>query len=140
MPYAELNSLYHHVLSNVDDVEAMMKILGVMLILNPIIFELESSEDSYIDTTYRTDKFFLWEPGESKACLNQLASLIKIVEYRRGHIVFLHASLSDFLLDPTRSKQFYICRESVLDECTAYGLRNMCQELDKDGVSLSIKS
>jgi len=140
MPYAELNSLYHHVLSNVDDVEAMMKILGVMLILSPIILELESSEDSYIDTTYRTDKFFLWEPGESKACLNQLASLIKIVEYRRGHIVFLHASLSDFLLDPTRSKQFYICRESVLDECTAYGLRNMCQELDKDGVSLSIKS
>ena len=140
MPYAELNSLYHHVLSNVDDVEAMMKILGVMLILSPIILELESSEDSYIDTTYRTDKFFLWEPGESKACLNQLASLIKIVEYRRGHIVFLHASLSDFLLDPIRSKQFYICRESVLDECTAYGLRNMCQELDKDGVSLSIKS
>jgi len=112
-----------------------MKILGVMLILNPIIFELELSEDSYIDTTYRMDKFFLWEPGESEACLNQLASLITLIEYRSGQIVFLHASLSDFLLDPTRSKQFYLCRESVLDDCTAHGLHNMCQELDKDGVS-----
>jgi len=71
------------------------------------------------------DNFLFSEPGETEACLSQLASVIECDE--SGHISILHASLSDFLLDPSRSHQLYLCRESVLGDCVALGLRHMRQ-------------
>jgi len=129
MPYAELNSLYHHVLCNVDDIIAVKQILGVLILVNP-----ESQEEGM----YRPeaiDDFLFWERGETKACLSQLASIIECD--RRGKISILHASLSDFLLDPSRSHQFHLCQESVLGDSAALGLRHLRQqEHDKDGVSI----
>jgi len=137
MPYAELNSLYHHVLANVDDPEAVKQILGVLLVLNPILPKWESLSHfdwHRINTTHQMDQLFLWEPGETVACLSQLASIIECIPLS-GRIDLLHASLSDFLLDPSRSSQFYLCRESVLGDCAAYGLHHLRQkELDKHGV------
>jgi len=132
MPYAELNSLYHHVFSNVDDMEPVKMVLGVLLILNPTLTESEA-RNSRIVTTYQMDKFFLWELGETEACLSQLAS---IIECTASRIDILHASLSDFLLDVSRSNQFYLCRESVLGDCVAYGLHHLCKRvLGRSGVS-----
>jgi len=118
MPYAELNSLYHHVLSNVDDIEAVKQILGVLFIANLLGY--------HIDSIAKMDDFLSWQAGETKACLSQLASVIECDAY--GNISILHASLSDFLLDPSRSQQFYLCRESVMGDCTALGLHHLCQE------------
>jgi len=140
MPYADLNSLYHHVLSNVNDIEAMKQILGVLLILNPLI-ESKSGCVRCIDTAYRMDKFLLWELGETKACLSRLASIIECASSQSGHrpldgdrIHILHASLSDYLLDPSRSNQFYLCQESIFGDCAAYGLHHLCRKgLNEDG-------
>ena len=109
MPYAELNSLYHHVLCNVDDIIAVKQVLGVLIIVNP---ELRWKR---IYTPEAVDDFLFWERGETKACLSQLASVIECGT--GGKISILHASLSDFLFDPSRSQQFYLCRESVLRHC-----------------------
>ena len=140
MPYAELNSLYHHVLANVDDPEAVKQILGVLLVLNPILPKWESLSHfdwHRINTTHQMDQLFLWEPGETVACLSQLASIIECIPLS-GRIDLLHASLSDFLLDPSRSSQFYLCRMSVLGDCAAYGLHHLRQkELDKHGVQFT---
>jgi len=119
MPYAELNSLYHHVLSNVDTIEAVKLVLGILIIVNP---GLEDAEDE-IDSTHKMDKWLSWQPGESEACLSQLASLIECDAF--GNISILHSSLSDFLFDPSRSQQFYLCRESVLDDNASLGLRHL---------------
>jgi len=119
MPYAELNSLYHHVLSNVDDIEAVKLVLGILIIVNP---GLEYASDD-IDSTHKMDKWLSWQPGESEACLSQLASLIECDTSKR--ISILHASLSDFLFDPSRSQQFYLCRESVLGDSASLGLRHL---------------
>ena len=127
MPYAELNSLYHHVLSNVDDMESVKQVLGVLLILNRMLKRSNSEgQPICIYTTHQMDSFLLWEPGETKACLSQLASLIEC--HAVGYISILHASLSDFLLDSSRSHHFYLCRESILGDFTALGLHHMRQQ------------
>jgi len=126
MPYAELNSLYHHVLCNVDDVIAVKQILGVLMIFNP-----ETDGDGMY-MPEEVDDFLFWERGETKACLSQLASLIEFDA--DGYIFISHASLSDFLLDPSRSQQFYLCRESILDDNASLGLRHLRKQgCDKDG-------
>ena len=124
MPYAELNSLYHHVLGNVDNIEAVKQVLGVLIVgdLFPMGF------------TDKTDDLLFWQPGETEACLSQLASVIECDAV--GSISILHASLSDFLFDPSRSRQFYLCRGTILGECAALGLCHLRQqELDYHGVS-----
>ena len=136
LPYAELNSLYNHVLSSVRDIERVKQILGILMIVNPLGYEW----DTYIESTVKMDAFFSWQPGETKACLSQLASIIEckdVVAFDSeddGDISILHASLSDFLLDPSRSHQFYLCRESVLGDIAALGLSSMQCSFDEDGV------
>jgi len=102
MPYAELNSLYHHVLSNVDNIEAVKLVLGTLIIVNPEFFYEE-----IINSTHKMDNWLSWQPGEAEACLSQLASVIECGA--DGKISILHASLSEFLLDHPRSQQFYLC-------------------------------
>jgi len=131
MPFAELNSLYHHVLSNVDNIEAVKLVLGTLIVVNP---GLEHTDEE-INSTHRLDKWLSWQPGESAACLSQIASVIECAT--GGKISILHASLSDFLLDPSRSHQFHLCRESVLGDNAALGLQHLRQqENDEDGVSI----
>jgi len=119
MPYAELNSLYHHVLSNVDNIEAVKLVLEILIVVKPELYEY----DDEMHSTHQMDNWLSWQPGESEACLSQLASLIECDA--DGNISILHASLSDFLLDPSRSQQFYLCRESVLGDSASLGLRHL---------------
>ena len=128
LPYAELNSLYNHVLSNVRNIERVKQVLGVLLVVNPILgnYKFEKSDDM--------DNFFLWQPGEAKACISQLASIIGC--HNDGRISILHASLSDFLFDPSRSHEFFLHRESVLGDAAASGLCYLRQ--NTTGVSFLI--
>jgi len=119
MPFAELTSLYHHVLCDVDDIVRVKQILGVLIIVNT------EAEDEGMYTPEDVDDFLFWERGETKALLSQLASVIECDA--DGEIFILHASLSDFLLDPSRSRQFYLCRESVLGDSAALGLYHLRQ-------------
>ena len=134
LPYAELNSLYHYVLSNVRGIERVMQVLGFLVILN---IDIRRIGPLIIDSTERMDNFLFWIPGETQACLSQLASLIDCDA--GGHIHILHASLQDFLRDPSRSRQFYLCRESVLSNIACLGLRHMSHEkidISQEGKSL----
>jgi len=121
LPYAEVNSLYHHVLSNVRDIERVKDVLGLLIIARPMTTRLLAVDTTVaFDTTQSIDDFFFWQPGETKACLSPLESIIRCDEV--GSISIFHASLSDFLLDPSRSHQFYLCRESIISDCAALGL------------------
>jgi len=121
LPYTELNSLYNHVLSNVRDVERVKHVLGVLIIVNPLLGSTLS-----VYTTQTMDDLFFWHRGETKACLSPLESIIGYDEM--DSISVFHASVSDFLLDPTRSNQFYLCRKSILGDCAALGLRHLRQQ------------
>jgi len=119
LPYAEVNALYNYVLSKVRGIERVKQVLGFLVTLNP--------DRPYgihaIESTDMMDKFLFWTPGETQACLSQLASVIKCDA--GGKIRILHASLQDFLCDPSRSHQFYLCRESVLSNIALLGLRHL---------------
>jgi len=120
LPYAELNSLYNYVLSKVRGIKRIMQVLGVLIILN-------TSGGTTIASTYRMDTFLFWAHGETRACLSQLASIIEWDEYDNIHI--LHTSLQDFLCDPSRSRQFYLCRESILRDITLLGLHHVSHDM-----------
>jgi len=122
LPYAELNSLYHHVLSNVRDIERVKNVLGVSTVVSRLIVPSDA-----VGTTQWIDKFFFWQPGETKACLSPLESIIRCDG--EGRIYIFHASLPDFLLDPSRSHQFYLRRESILSDCVALVLRHFRQQV-----------
>ena len=136
MPHAELNSLYHHVLTNVDNTKAMKQILGVLIILNPLAM-FKNHWDG-VDSPRRIDNFFFWQPGETEACLSQLASIVEFGTHGKK-ISILHASLSEFLLDPSRSRQFYISRESILGDYAALGLCHLnLQAVPGNGASFTL--
>ena len=135
LPYAELDSLYNHVLSNVHDIEQVKQVLGVLVIVNHRLGDIDEDFDQ--DRLESMDRFLFWQPGETKACLSQLASIIECSAYNGVNI--LHASLSDFLLDPCRSDRFYLCRESVLSDSLPLAIRNWTRHLpDGEGASFSI--
>ena len=131
VPYAELDSLYHHVLSNVTEFGRVKQVLGVIFIVNPVIGFRRLSSVEMIDD------FIFWQPGETKACLSQLASLIECDA--AGDIHILHVSLLEFLLDPARSHEFHLCRGSILGDIAALGLHHMHQQaiFNKGGLLLA---
>jgi len=58
LPYAELNSLYNHVLSNVRNIERVKQVLGVLLVVNPVLGGYRGFKP--MDSTGDVDKFFFW--------------------------------------------------------------------------------
>ena len=106
-----------------------MQVFGFLIIFNP-----EVDYRVYaVDSTKSIDRFLFWSHGETEGCLSQLTSLIECDA--NGEIRILHASLRDFLCDPTRSHQFYLCRESVLSNIALLGLRHMSfDQIDRKGV------
>jgi len=139
LPYAELDSLYNHVLSKVHNIEGVKQVLGVLLIVNQRLDQdvnrwLEE-EGFYLNFTDSMDNFLFWQPGETTACLSQLASVIECRDDREIHI--MHASLSDFMFDPSRSHRFYLCRESVLGNGLALAMRHWTRNLADEGCGVS---
>jgi len=124
LPYAELNSLYHYVLSKVSHRENTKKILGVLLILDPLLRNPRLRQMVNFSSPMFIDELQFWQPGETIACLSQLASLIRC-DGPSHTISILHATLSDFLLDHSRSLEFYLCRDSILGDCAALALRHL---------------
>ena len=119
LPYAELNSLYTYVLSKVHGIERVIQVLGFL-----VIYDHDHGDRFMaVDEPQKIDEFLFWTPGETQACLSQLASVIGCDE--DGEIHVLHASLGDFLRDPSRSRQFHLCRESVLSNIAVLGVRHM---------------
>jgi len=110
-PFAELDSLYHLILSSVADTEKLRDFL-MFLVLRPL-----SHVDLWLtQTTTLVEKFLFYRPGEIDMILTDLHSIIYVPppgdEFRE--LGFFHASLPDFLLDRSRSKDLF------LDQGAAY--------------------
>ncbi|KJA20364.1 hypothetical protein HYPSUDRAFT_203855 [Hypholoma sublateritium FD-334 SS-4] len=89
-PFAQLDALYRHILSHVEDIESTSLILACAVFSSyrlPTVFEA----DPIID-----DIPFL------------LADLSSVLIYEEDQIRFLHASLPDFLLDKARSQGYFL--------------------------------
>jgi len=112
LPFVEIDALYTHIFTGVEEIEPVLQILSLLLI-----------SDSYSLVLPMIEEFLSLQPGD----VGDLSSLVKIGPQQE--IKILHASLTDFLLDPTHSKEFWInprfrhtlfaCRCLQLLQCTS---------------------
>ncbi|PPQ87783.1 hypothetical protein CVT25_008827 [Psilocybe cyanescens] len=98
-PYAQLDILYINILSGVKDVKAVLRILGVAIVLTKINVKPLAVNN--------LELFMQLIPGTVQLLLIDLLSVVDASDNNKP-IKFLHASFSDFLLDPTRSREIFI--------------------------------
>ena len=110
-PFAELDSLYHLILSSVADAEKLQDVL-MLLVLQPF---WECGMWSR-QTTTLIEMFLFYRPGEIDMILTDLHSIIYVPPPGNdiSELRFFHASLPDFLLDRSRSMDLF------LDQGAAY--------------------
>ena len=87
-----------HILDNVEDIDAVLGILSFLLFSNRSLgpcWDLLEIEE-----------FLFLQPGGVELYLGDLNSLVNVGLNQEVYI--LHASLTDFLVDHTRSKKFWI--------------------------------
>jgi hypothetical protein len=101
LPFAELDALYMHILAGVEDIERVLEILSV-------VFFCKSPYAAYgwNLTPPIIEKFLCLQPGDVELYLGDLNSLVNLEP--NNNIRVFHASLTDFFVDPTRSKEVWI--------------------------------
>jgi len=121
-PFAELDSLYHLILSSVADAEKLQDIL-MLLVLRP--FWQESS--LLIQTTTLIEKFLFYRPGEINMILTDLHSVIYVPppESETAELRFFHASLPDFLLDRSRSMDLFLDQGAAYAKLTGLAVKHI---------------
>jgi len=98
LPFAELDALYMHIFASVEDIDSVLQILAFLFFSRPQ-FPMPWSLS-------QIEEFLSFQPGDVELFLGDLSSLVSIDPH--WGIEFLHASLMDFLMDPKRSKGFWI--------------------------------
>jgi len=124
MPFGELDALYTHIFSPVEEREMVLLILG---------FRMLSDFSDFMNTLDLED-FFLLNQGDLEMLFGDLSSVISISNFHPV-VHILHASLGDFLLDPARSKQFYIDLPDIHTACM-----HLCFQHNKQCMSLCLSS
>ncbi|CAA7263680.1 unnamed protein product [Cyclocybe aegerita] len=121
-PFAELDSLYLHILSSVQNAALTKRILGVLTIGEFPSMEdgvgllVGSNQDKLRSLQLLCDLLFIGQE-DLYLVLNELRSLISVQhEAEFSQISVLHASLCDFLSDPFQSGNLHIKASEVHTE------------------------
>ena len=128
MPFAELDVVYSHILSSVRDPQTTKAILGVVLFVDPdydLFTPLSSAQISATQTLSGVEQLLSLKPDQAEACLAELYPMVQ--HCPEGNIVVPHATVAEFLNDPTRSKSFHLdkaCTLTFLASCCFENIRN----------------
>jgi hypothetical protein len=98
-PFAELDAIYTHILSQAEDWDSVKDILAGQL----LIWE---SMHLY-DVTLLLAPFGKFSHSDVELYLADLVAVVQFNQFNK-EVVFYHASLQDFLYDASRSKALYI--------------------------------
>ncbi|KAF5325456.1 hypothetical protein D9619_009536 [Psilocybe cf. subviscida] len=98
LPFSELDALYTHIFSSVDDIERVLDVISFH-----ITFRTWATVEAI-------ERILRLNAGEVAMLLCDLASVIDYYEMSwPGRLLrILHASLSDYLLDSARSKEYFM--------------------------------
>ena len=144
MPFAGLDVIYSHILSSVKDLQITKVILGVVLFVDPVydlFAPLSSAQISAAQTLSGVEQLLHLKPGQAKACLSELYPMIQYSP--EGMIVAPHATVAEFLNDPTHSKSFHLDKASFLTflaGCCFENIRNRNNALSLFPYMIAAKS
>jgi hypothetical protein len=119
MPFGELDALYTHIFTSVQDREMILLILGFRL-LPSLRYPRMNAEE--------LEDFFLLNQGDIDMLFGDLSSIITTSDVD-PYIHILHASLGDFLFDAARSKEFYIDLSNIHTTCMHLCFRHNKQSM-----------
>ena len=97
-PFVDLDDLYRILMSSLKNIEAATEILGVELMRSISHFWTPRSLDEYVFKRH-------FETLDADIVL---APLRPILVCENGSMKFLHSSFAEFLLDSTRSREFFV--------------------------------
>ncbi|PPQ95015.1 hypothetical protein CVT25_000478 [Psilocybe cyanescens] len=101
-PFAELDALYRHILMGVEDVDLILQIIGFVILHPPYPFNSVAEIEDVLSLA----------PGDVELLMQNLGSLISVKNHPFDPeiltICILHASFKDYLLDQSRSKDFFL--------------------------------
>jgi hypothetical protein len=119
VPFAELDCLYHFILSSVTDIEKVKDILMV-LILHPFPGILPPMKALI-------ENFLFYGPGEIDMVMRDLHSIISVPSHadRFCELRFFHASLPDFLLDRSRSRDLFLEQRAAYGKLTSLAVKHI---------------
>ena len=108
-PFSELDSLYMQILSIQENWDQIKQIIGVLLA------QAFPCNDwpHHLYTSHDVEEFLGLRTGDLNLYLVDMASLISCDLEGEKPPQILHASFSDFLLDPTRSGRFSISEKAM---------------------------
>lgn len=112
-PFAELDAMYCHIFSQVRDLQMVISILAYMIIGNN-------------ERMFHIAQFLGFEVVDVIAAMADLAA---VVMCHQPTIRFLHPSLPDFLLDPSRSHEYYIDRTEWSTRLSVRWFENLANDL-----------
>jgi hypothetical protein len=122
MPFGELDALYRHIFTALEDRETVLLVLGSFWLLQsspyPSIWNLMKAGN--------LEHFLLLNRGDIEMLFGDLSSIITISNDFPCFRI-LHASLSDFFLDAARSKEFYINLSSIHTTCMQLCFQHLTQ-------------
>ena len=121
-PFAELDGLYRFILSSVADIEKVMDVL-MILVLQPF-------QDNRLlkYTATLIEDFLFYRPGEIDMILADLHSIIYVPppgDEGFKELRFFHASLPDFLLDRSRSKDLFLNQSAAYAKLTGLAMKHI---------------
>jgi hypothetical protein len=125
-PFAELDGLYHFILSSFADIEKLQDVL-IFLVLQPF---QSGFGPTLRQTTTLIEKFLFYRRGEIEMILTDLHSIIYVPPptgsgFHTRELEFFHASLPDFLLDRSRSKDLFIDQSTAYAKLTGLAVKHM---------------
>ena len=119
-PFAELDALYLHIFSSVEEIDKVLKVLWALLLL--------AIHPTTGMTPYFLEDLLFFERGDVSMILSDVHSIIDVPHVNLSQTLpvrILHASLGDFLLDKSRSKTCHINVEHAHASLTRYLLQHI---------------
>jgi len=113
-PYENLDSLYSHIVRGATRRSDALRIMTVLTVINQITSTANIPARYFVplSSPVKLDQILGFKRGEVRRCLTDMHSLVNIGEDNRSILIY-HKSFSDFLLDPSRSKEFNINTEDA---------------------------
>ena len=122
-PFAEMDALYNHIFSSVDNIQLTLRVLSLYLASSFFANRLCRNSMS-------PELFLSLEQGDIQLALINLSSIVSYDE-SSGVLRILHASLVDFLSDKRRSTIYYIDMPST---CIEFSRRMFQYARGSDGI------